>query len=270
MITGTVLLFGLLFGLQHALEADHLAAVATLVARESDARRVIRQGVFWGLGHSFTLLVFGGAVMVIGVVLSERWVHGLEGAVGVMLVLLGADLLRRLWRDRVHFHTHLHAASRVPAQARWQASLQARSQASSQARSQASLQAHPQAHSQAHFHAHSHRAERAPHDRQRHEHAHRPVPLRALAVGMVHGLAGSAALVLLTLQRVGSPWVGLLYVLLFGLGSVCGMAALSWAVSVPMRLSARHLTRCHHWLNAGVAVVSVALGLNVVAAQWFG
>ena len=254
MITGTVLLFGLLFGLQHALEADHLAAVATLVARESDARRVIRQGVFWGLGHSFTLLVFGGAVMVIGVVLSERWVHGLEGAVGVMLVLLGADLLRRLWRDRVHFHTHLHAAPRVPVQARWQASLQARSQA----------------HPQAHFHAHSHRAERAPHDRQRHEHAHRPVPLRALAVGMVHGLAGSAALVLLTLQRVGSPWVGLLYVLLFGLGSVCGMAALSWAVSVPMRLSARHLTRCHRWLNAGVAVVSVALGLNVVATQWFG
>ena len=242
MITGTVLLFGLLFGLQHALEADHLAAVATLVARESDARRVIRQGVFWGLGHSFTLLVFGGAVMVIGVVLSERWVHGLEGAVGVMLVLLGADLLRRLWRDRVHFHTHVHVASRVPAQARLQA----------------------------HFHAHSHSAERAPHGVQCHDHAHRPVPLRALAVGMVHGLAGSAALVLLTLQHVGSPWVGLLYVLLFGLGSVCGMAALSWAVSVPMRLSARHLTRCHHWLNAGVAVVSVALGLNVVAAQWFG
>ena len=61
-----------------------------------------------------------------------------------------------------------------------------------------------------------------------------------------------------------------LYVLLFGLGSVCGMAALSWAVSVPMRLSARHLTRCHHGLNAAVAVVSVVLGLNVVARQWFG
>ena len=244
MITGTVLLFGLLFGLQHALEADHLAAVATLVARENDARRVIRQGVFWGLGHSFTLRGFGGAVMVIGVVLSERWVHGLEGAVGVMLVLLGADLLRRLWRDRVHFHTHTHmnAAPRVPAQARLQA----------------------------HFHAHSHRAERAPHDVQRHDHAHPPVPLRALAVGMVHGLAGSAALVMLTLQHVGSPWIGLLYVLLFGLGSVCGMAALSWAVSVPMRLSARHLTRCHHGLSTGVAVVSIALGLNVVARQWFG
>jgi ABC-type nickel/cobalt efflux system permease component RcnA len=248
VITGTVLLFGLLFGLQHALEADHLAAVAALVARERDARRVIRQGVFWGLGHSFTLLGFGGAVMVVGVVLSERWVHGLEGAVGVMLVLLGADLLRRLWRDRVHVHTHVHAASPVPAPAR------------------------SPARSSAHFHAHSHRAERAPHDLQRHDHdhAHRPVPLRALAVGMVHGLAGSAALVMLTLQRVGSPWVGLLYVLLFGLGSVCGMAALSWAVSVPMRLSARHFTRCHHGLSAAVAVGSVALGLNVVAGQWFG
>ena len=238
MISGTVLLFGLLFGLQHALEADHLAAVATLVAKESDPRRVIRQGVFWGLGHSLTLFCFGGAVMVIGMVLSERSVHALEGAVGVMLVLLGADLLRRLWRERVHFHAHLHPSPAAPAQA--------------------------------HFHAHSHLGERAPHDPQRHQHEHRPLPLRALVVGMVHGLAGSAALVLLTLQRVGSPLVGLLYVLLFGLGSVCGMAALSWAVSVPMRLSARHLTRCHRWLNAGVALFSVGLGLHIVAAQWFG
>ena len=205
MITGTVLLFGLLFGLQHALEADHLAAVATLVARESDARRVIRQGVFWGLGHALTLLLFGGAVMVIGVVLPAPWVHALDGAVGVTLVLLGADLLRRLWRDRVHFHSKVYS----------------------------------------------------------------PLPLRALLVGMVHGLAGSAALVLLTLQQVGSPWIGLLYVLLFGLGSVCGMASLLWVVSVPMRLGAPYITRCRRWFNGGVALVSVAFGLNVMASQWF-
>lgn len=58
-------------------------------------------------------------------------------------------------------------------------------------------------------------------------------------------------------------------VLLFGLGSICGMAALSWVVSVPMRLSARRLTRCHRWLNGGVPAFSVALGLNVVVSQWF-
>ena len=238
MIPGTVLLFGLLFGLQHALEADHLTAVATLVARETDTRRVIRQGVFWGLGHALTLLLFGGAVMVIGVVLSDRWVHALDGAVGVTLVVLGADLLRRLWRDRVHFHAHVHAVASARAQA--------------------------------HLHAHSHRGEAQAHDAHRHWHEHRPIPLRALLVGMVHGLAGSAALVLLTLQQVGSPWIGLLYVLLFGLGSVFGMAALLWVVSVPMRLGVRHLTRCHRWLHGAVALFSVALGLNVMASQWLG
>lgn len=243
MITGTVLLFGLLFGMQHALEADHLAAVATLVTREKDTRRAVCQGVFWGLGHTLTLLLFGGVVMVIGVVLSERWVHGLEGAVGVMLVLLGLDLLRRLWRERVHFHAHVHA----PAEAAGAASLDG---------------AAP------HFHAHSHRGDTGPHDRHLHRHEHRPLPLRALLVGMVHGLAGSAALVLLTLQQVRDPWIGLLYVLLFGLGSVAGMAALSCAVTLPMRLTAMHLGRCHRALSAVVALFSVGLGVHVVASQW--
>ena len=243
MITGTVLLFGLLFGMQHALEADHLAAVATLVTREKDTRRAVRQGVFWGLGHTLTLLLFGGVVMVIGVVLSERWVHGLEGAVGVMLVLLGLDLLRRLWRERVHFHAHTHA----PAEAAASLDIPTATQ---------------------HFHAHSHRDDTTPHDRRQHRHEHRPLPLRALLVGMVHGLAGSAALVLLTLQQVRDPWIGLLYVVLFGLGSVAGMAALSWAVALPMRLTATHLGRYHHVLSGVVALFSVGLGVQVVTSQW--
>lgn len=243
MITGTVLLFGLLFGMQHALEADHLAAVATLVTREKDTRRAVRQGVFWGLGHTVTLLLFGGMVMVIGVVLSERWVHGLEGAVGVMLVLLGLDLLRRLWRERVHFHAHTHA----PAEAAASLDIPTATQ---------------------HFHAHSHRDDTAPHDRRQHRHEHRPLPLRALLVGMVHGLAGSAALVLLTLQQVRDPWIGLLYVVLFGLGSVAGMAALSWAVALPMRLTAAHLGHYHRALSVVVALFSVGLGVQVVASQW--
>lgn len=234
--TGTVLLLGLVFGLQHALEADHLAAIATLVAREGDPRRVVRQGVFWGLGHTLTLLLFGGTVMVLGIALPARWAQGLEALVGAMLVLLGADLLRRLRRERIHFHAHAH----VPT---------------------AQVEA-------THFHAHSHRGERNAHDARRHRHAHRPLPLRALLVGMVHGLAGSAALVLLTLQRVGTPWTGLLYVLLFGLGSVAGMAALSLAISLPLRLSAQRLTRVHRWLNAAVAAFSVGLGLNVLAIWW--
>jgi ABC-type nickel/cobalt efflux system permease component RcnA len=233
---GALLLLGLLFGMQHATEADHLAAVATLVAREKRLGSAVRQGVFWGLGHSLTLLSFGGAVMVVGIALSDRWVHGLEGAVGVMLVLLGGDLMRRLWRDRVHFHAHAHsedAAEDVP-----------------------------------HFHAHSHKGELGRHDSAHHRHEHRPVPLRALLVGMMHGLAGSAALVLLTLQQVRSPMLGLVYVLLFGVGSVVGMAVLSAVVSVPMRLGADRLTRWHRALNVAVGLFSVALGLHVIGSQW--
>jgi sulfite exporter TauE/SafE len=230
MSAGALLLLGLLFGMQHATEADHLAAVATLVAREKQLGPAIRQGIFWGLGHSLTLLLFGGAVMVLGIVLSDRWVHALEGAVGVMLVLLGVDLMRRLWRDRVHVHPYVHGDD--PA------------------------------------HATPNKGEGAPHDPAQHRHAHRPIPLRALLVGMVHGLAGSAALTLLTLQEIKSPWLGLVYVLLFGLGSIAGMGVLSAIVSLPMRMSADRLTRGHVALNVAVGLSSVGLGLHVVGAQW--
>jgi len=237
MSAGALLLLGLLFGMQHATEADHLAAVATLVAREEQFGPAIRQGVFWGLGHSLTLLLFGGSVMVVGIVLSGRSVHALEGAVGVMLVLLGADLIRRLWRDRVHFHPQVHG--------------------------------NDAAHATPHFHAHSHKGEPAPHDSEQHRHEHRPIPLRALLVGMVHGLAGSAALSLLTLQQIKSPWLGLVYVLLFGLGSIAGMGVLSAIVSVPMRLSGDRLTQGHVALNVAAGLFSVGLGLHVVGAQLF-
>jgi len=239
MSAGALLLLGLLFGMQHATEADHLAAVATLVAREKQISQAVRQGVFWGLGHTLTLLLFGGAILVVGIVLSDRWTHALEGAVGVMLVLLGADLVRRLHRDRVHFHVHVHVHQGEAAGG------------------------------QPHLHLHSHRDEHTPHDVLAHRHEHKPVPLRALLVGMVHGLAGSAALVLLTLEQFKSPWLGLVYVLLFGLGSVVGMALLSVIVAVPMRLSAEWLTRWHRFLNAAVALFSIGLGLRVVAQQWF-
>jgi len=236
MSVGALLLLGLLFGMQHATEADHLAAVATLVAREKQLRLAIRQGVFWGFGHTLTLLLFGGAVMVIGIALSDRWTHALEGAVGVMLILLGADLVRRLYRGRVHFHAHVHAGD-PPGQA-------------------------------AHFHAHSHENDDTPHDVGLHRHMHRPIPMRALLVGMVHGLAGSSALVLLTLEQIKSPWLGLVYVLLFGLGSIIGMGVLSTIVAVPMRLSAQRLTRWHRVLNITVALFSIGLGVRVIGQQW--
>jgi ABC-type nickel/cobalt efflux system permease component RcnA len=146
-----------------------------------------------------------------------------------MLVLLGADALYRLRRSRIHFHAHRHADG------------------------------------VAHFHAHSHRGEGAPHDPARHEHPHpRGFPARALLVGMVHGMAGSAALVLLSLEALRSPAWGLLYIAIFGLGSILGMAVLSAAIAVPLRLSSRHLTRAHDGLSAAVGLATLVLGCYIV------
>src|SRR6188474_1690343 len=169
MTAVSILVVGLLLGMQHATEADHLAAVATLTTRQNSLARVLRQGIAWGIGHTLTLMLFAGAVLALGQVISPGLEKGLETAVGLMLIVLGADVLRRLWRDRVHFHVHTHA---------------------------------PQP---PHVHAHSHRGDGAHADSaHRHEHATREWPLRALAIGMVHGLAGSAALVVLSLQAVPS------------------------------------------------------------------
>ena len=227
MSAGTILLLGLLLGMRHALDADHLAAVATLVTRSRSVGHTVLQGVAWGAGHTFTLLLFGGAVLVLGLVLPERAAPALEFAVGVMLVGLGTDVLYRLVRKRVHFHVHGHADDTL------------------------------------HYHAHSHLGESSGHNPQRHEHDH-GFPLRALLVGMVHGMAGSAALILFSLEALRSPAWGIAYIALFGLGSIVGMAALSAAIALPLRLSSRRVNRIHGGFTAMVGVGTVLLGCYVV------
>src|SRR3569623_449437 len=103
-----ILGLGFLLGMQHALEADHIAAVSSIAARRSQVGDIIRHGLTWGLGHTVTLFVFAGAAIVLGQVIPEHLTQPLETAVGVMLVGLGVFVLWCLWRDRVHFHLHGH------------------------------------------------------------------------------------------------------------------------------------------------------------------
>jgi cytochrome c biogenesis protein CcdA len=215
-----LLAVGLVVGMQHALEADHIAAVSSLATGSASPRECVRQGIFWGLGHTLTLFLFGSAVLLLDRMLPERIASGLELAVGVMLILLGADVLRRLARERVHFHLHDHKGGLR------------------------------------HFHAHSHE------DKPDHRHLHPgKLPVRALLVGLVHGMAGSAALILLALQKAPNARAGLLYMLMFGLGSIAGMALLSLAIAVPLRYSAAGLTRLHRVLHGAVGLVTIAIGL---------
>ena len=228
MTAFSILVVGLLLGVKHATEADHLAAVATLATRQGSLGQALRQGVAWGIGHTMALMLFGGAVLWLGQVISPELEQALETAVGAMLVVLGADVLRRLVRDRIHFHAHRHDLRT------------------------------------AHFHAHSHRGE-GPHRASAHRHPHpRRWPFRALAVGIMHGLAGSAALVVLTLQTIPSVGLGLGYIALFGLGSIAGMALLSIVIAVPLKLSSSYLTRAHHAMTALVGAVSCALGIAMI------
>ena len=219
----SLLVLGFFIGMRHALEADHVAAVSSLATRSAGPRECVKQGIFWGLGHTLTLFLFGSVVLLLDRVLPEKLASGLELAVGVMLVLLGLDVLRRLARERVHFHLHEHDDG------------------------------------VRHFHGHSHAGEPA-HDAHGHGHW-RKLPLRALVVGMVHGMAGSAALILLTLETVPSVATGLLYMLLFGAGSIAGMALLSVAIAVPLRFSATGLTRLHGMLHGAIGLATVAIGV---------
>ena len=190
-----VLLLGFLLGIKHATETDHVAAVATLVTRAQTLSHTVRQGIVWGIGHTLTLTLIGAVVLLLGRSLPARVSSTLELAVGVMLVLLGLDVLRRM-RSR--------------------------------------LQGRP------------------------------PSPLRPLAVGMMHGMAGSAALIVLALGSVRSWTLGLLYIALFGLGSIVGMALLSALMAMPLRLTARVMQPWHRALTVLVGLFSCGLGAAVI------
>lgn len=234
-----ILGLGFLLGMQHALEADHIAAVSSIAARRSDVSDIVKHGLTWGLGHTLTLFVFAGAAILLGHAIPENWSRPLETAVGIMLIGLGAHLLWRLWRDGVHFHRHSHDDGTV------------------------------------HLHAHSHvreisrqtskqaSKETVPHVRARHEHAH-GFRWRTLMVGLMHGMAGSAALLMLAVTQAKSPVIGLSYVALFGVGSMIGMGALSTVIAVPLAVSARWLTSANRGLQGSVGVVTIGIGIMTI------
>jgi len=230
-----ILLLGLLIGMQHALEADHVAAVSSIAARQKSVRSIVTHGAVWGVGHTVTLMLVAGSAIGLGLAIKESLASWLELLVGVMLVGLGANVVYLLIRERVHFHRHRHNDGTV------------------------------------HFHAHSHKGQAAPHDAEQHEHGHeRKIPIRSLLVGMMHGMAGSAALIVLTATSVDSAPLGVGYVLLFGLGSVAGMAALSAVIAIPLTWSARALTWANGGLQGGIGTATIVLGVMVVMESWQG
>ena len=214
--------------MRHAMDADHIAAVAAISTQQNSIRSTIKHGLVWGLGHTTTLFLFGSMVIWMDSVIPEQLATYLEIAVGFMLIILGLDVLRRMLKEQIHFHLHRHKNSAT------------------------------------HFHAHSHQGENN-HPQSKHQHSHdQKFPYRTLFIGLMHGMAGSAALILLTMETIDSLWAGLLYMLLFGLGSMLGMAIISAIIAIPLRASANGMTWMFNGLQAGIGVLTFGLGLSII------
>lgn len=223
--TASVLAFGFVLGLKHAVEVDHLAAVSTIVSERKNLLSSMLVGGLWGIGHTISLLVVGVLVILLHVEISERMKLGLEFLVGLMLVALGANALRKLSRGgHLHLHAHSHGG-------------------------------------RAHVHPHIHDGK--PETDTHTHHGLRP-GMRPLFVGMVHGLAGSATLMLLVLSTINAPLVGLLYILIFGVGSIGGMMIMSALVSLPLSLTATRFTRANLMMRGLAGFFSLSFGLFVV------
>lgn len=221
----SLLALGFVLGLRHALDADHVAAVASLASRKATLRDTLRVSGAWGIGHAATLLVFGGALVLVGTTLPESVARVLEAAVGVMLVVLGVGVLRRLRHRKIHFHAHAHDGAPTP---------------------------------HVHLHAHGRAGHAHPHA---HDHAHG----RALLVGCVHGLAGTAGLVLLAVPAMQSGAGALLYLAVFGAGTVAGMMLFAAAISVPLRFGAQRMRRTTLALQLALGLLNVGLGVWIAA-----
>lgn len=236
---GSATLLGFALGLQHATDPDHLVAVATIVTRERRFGAGALIGALWGLGHMLTLTLAGSLVLALGLEVPRPLTVGLELTVAAMLVVLGVSRLREASHElRAVSPEHLAAD-------------------------------HDHAEGEGlHTHAHAH-------DERRHRHAHvhpsrallgalgrrrGALATRAIAVGAVHGLAGSAAVSLLLLTMLGSAQTAALYLLVFGLGTIGGMTVFTAALARPVGV-ALGFTRARRVLAFGTSLVAIAFGL---------
>jgi high-affinity nickel-transport protein len=239
-----VLALGFFLGMRHATDPDHVIAVATIVARQRRAGSAALIGAAWGLGHTLTILIVGGGIILFGWVIPRQVGLSLELAVGLMLIVLGVANLRDLLPflrgdiansvDRAEVHSHAHAHGDY-------------------------VHTHPHAHAPE---AHPHAPDRTPVSWLDRHAGNAPLYqlLRPLIVGVVHGLAGSAAVALLVLAAISDPAWAVLYLVLFGVGTVAGMMLVTAAIALPFRYAYLRSTRVTRRLRLAAGLMSIAFG----------
>jgi hypothetical protein len=232
-VTGllAILSLGFFLGMRHATDPDHVIAVTTIITRQRSVGGAAAIGAVWGVGHTLTILAVGSGIIVFGWVIPPRLGLSMEWTVGVMLVLLGFLNLRGIIPRSKHVHSHVHEHGDY-----------------------------------VHTHVHGHEPEA-------HSHAPDATPVgwldrhfgalgayryvRPLLVGIVHGLAGSAAVALLVLTTIHDPGLAVFYLLIFGLGTIVGMMLMTMVISLPFGwISPRGL-------RVASGAISLAFGLFI-------
>jgi high-affinity nickel-transport protein len=250
-----ITLLGFLFGMRHATDADHVIAVSTIVSRERSVGSAALIGGFWGVGHTLTIVTVGAGIIIFNLVIPPRLGLTMELAVGIMLVLLGvlnltgvtSRITERLTPAVAGGHTHHHTHGDY-----------------------------------IHDHVHGH-------EPGHHGHSEAATPLarldsrfgrtasrlgwyqvlRPLLVGVVHGLAGSAAVALLVLATIHNPALAVTYLGVFGVGTIAGMMLITAAIAVPTVYAGGRFGRLNGGLAATSGLLSVCFGLFIAYQTGF-
>ena len=223
-----VLTIGLVFGLKHATEVDHVVAITTIVSRHKNVFRSALVGALWGAGHTASLLIVAVIVLSLRIAIPESVSGWLEFGVALMIIALGVSALWRAVRTNSEVHVHQHSHDGL---------------------------------SHTHVHFHEHENKHNPSLQTVYLHAVSRIGWKPVLVGMMHGLAGSGALTLLVLAQISSSLIGFLYVATFGLGSVAGMLLMSGLIGLPFAFTSGKLTHLHQGLQTLAAVLSICFGV---------
>jgi ABC-type nickel/cobalt efflux system permease component RcnA len=245
----SIIAVGFFLGMRHATDPDHVIAITTIVTRQRQLRRAAMTGAFWGVGHTLTIVVVGVLIILFNVVIPARLGLSMEFSVAFMLIVLGI----------MNIAAFMRSASAISARANTDSE---------------AVHAHPHAHGDyVHTHAHGHSPE---------THSHRsdktPLelldrlfgklalyrPIRPFIVGVVHGLAGSAAVALLVLAAIPNPRWAVVYLLVFGAGTIGGMTLITMSIASAFTFMGKGRQKFSHRLGLVSGVLSLAFGMLLV------
>lgn len=214
---------GFILGLKHSLDADHVAAISTLVSENKSIGKSSLLGAIWGIGHTTALFIVGMIILLFKITIPDMIAVSLEFLVGIILVVLGVSALREFVKKEVHLHKHRHSNI-------------------------------------VHAHFHSHK------DKKSHFHSHAN---KTFIVGLIHGLAGSAALMLLVLATISSVIHGIIYIIIFGIGSILGMLIISSVISLPFAITAGRFNNMNKAVKVIAGIISIGLGISIMVKLGF-